>query len=85
MPIKRNGQKLSAKSLILGKRGRKREPCIFTLFAKTSSASTHEEGPQLEDSESYSVQDSVFNSKRLLRGKFSCMILVLSPQTRKKK
>lgn len=27
----------------------------------------------------------MFNSKRLLRAKFSCMILVLSPQTRKKK
>lgn len=41
MPIKINGQKLGAKSFILGKRGRQRELCISALFAETPSASQH--------------------------------------------
>jgi hypothetical protein len=41
MPIKRNGQELSAKSLILRERGRERQLCISVLFTEMSSGSQH--------------------------------------------
>lgn len=41
MPIKINGQELSAKSFVLGKRGRQRELGVSALFTEMSPASQH--------------------------------------------
>lgn len=85
MPIKRNGQKLSAKSLILGKRGRQRELHIFALFTEMSSASQHmRESSTRRFSKSLSPALSL-QFKTTYQKKFSCTIPVQNKTKLKRK